>query len=221
LPGAEWEWVLVYAFYATNFGQKDITREEITKYYVNTKRDAKQNINNLTQNLNSINKKGYINFLNEADFQMLDNGIEEAIKIISRTSSSNTNTGKKGKVVKPKAEGNQKVKKSNKLEKISDLNLAPDNNISIKIFYEQHPVKTHNDKILLFVYYLEEVLKINISITYNHIYTCYDWLNLAFPEAFVQAVADTKKKGWIEGKDKTGFKTSLKGKNHFKQKKHE
>ena len=99
LPGAEWEWVLVYAFYATNFGQKDITREEITKYYVNTKRDAKQNINNLTQNLNSINKKGYINFLNEADFQMLDNGIEEAIKIISRTSSSNTNTGKKGKVV--------------------------------------------------------------------------------------------------------------------------
>lgn len=112
----------------------------------------------------------------------------------------------------------QKTNNLNKLEKISDLNLSPTGLISLEDYYKQNPVNTHYEKILLFVQYLEEVLKIKGIITYNHIYTCYDWLSIAFPEALEQTVRDLKHyKGWIEGKNNLGFKTSLKGKNYFRQ----
>jgi hypothetical protein len=219
LPSKEWEWVLVYAFYGSEYGQKDITRDIIKTLYTSTKRNAKQNLNNLTQNINAIHEKGYINFLNEEDFQLLETGIEEAISIINRTAgASSTNKQVKKTAIIKTSEKKQKTTSINKLETISNLNLAPDGAISLDEFYKQYPVTTHYEKILLFVHYLETVLKINETIKYNHIYTCYDWLNLPFPEAFEQTVRDLKsKKGWVEGKESIGFQTSLKGKNHFRK----
>lgn len=217
LPAKEWEWVLVYTFYTSNFGENDITRDSIREMYKTTKRDAKQNLLNLTQNLNSIHQKGYIAFLNENDFQLLDQGIDEAINIISRTTSSPSNNNKKT-TIKPQSVKKQRSNNTSKLEKISDLNLAPENIISLDDFYKQNTIITHYEKILLFVHYLEEVLKIKGVIAYNHIYTCYDWLGIAFPESFTQTVSDLKRnKGWIEGNNSLGFKTSLKGKNYFRQ----
>lgn len=219
LPSKEWEWVLVYAFYGSEYGQKDITREVIKSLYASTKRDAKQNLNNLTLNINAVHEKGYINFLNEQDFQLLETGIEEAISIINRTKGS-AGLNRKAKST-PENKTSRKIQKasgSNKLETIADLNLAADGIVSLDDFYKKYPVTTHYEKILLFVHYLESVLKIKEIIKYNHIYTCYDWLNLPFPEAFEQTVRDLKSnKGWVEGKDNSGFKTSLKGKNHFRQ----
>lgn len=219
LPSKEWEWVLVYAFYGSEYGQKDITRDVIKNLYSSTKRDAKQNLNNLTLNINAIHEKGYINFLNEQDFQLLETGVEEAISIINRTTGSAGPSRKAKPTTENKTSAKkQKISGSNKLETVTDLNLAVEGVISLDDFYKQYPVTTHYEKILLFVHYLESVLKINEMIKYNHIYTCYDWLNLPFPEAFEQTVRDLKNnKGWVEGKDSSGFKTSLKGKNHFRQ----
>lgn len=96
LPSKEWEWVLIYAFYASNYGKTDITRDGIKEMYKNTNRNKKQNILNLTQNLNAIHQKGYINFLNDEDFQLLEAGVTESIAIINRPSST-SNISKKGK----------------------------------------------------------------------------------------------------------------------------
>lgn len=217
LPAKEWEWVLVYTFYMSNFGKNDITRDSIKEMYKTTKRDAKQNLLNLTQNLNSIHQKGYIAFLNKNDFQLLDQGIAEAENIINRTISSPSNNNKKTTI---KTQSVKKLRPNNagKLEKITDLILAPDDNISLDEFYKQNNISTHYEKILLFVQYLEEILKIKEVISYNHIYTCYDWLGITFPESFTQTISDLKRyKGWIEGNNILGFKTSLKGKNYFRQ----
>jgi hypothetical protein len=54
------------------------------------------------------------------------------------------------------------------------------------------------------------------SITYNHVYSCYRWLEISFPNAFVQSLRDTKaKNGWLLSVKNGELKVSPKGHNEI------
>jgi len=72
-----------------------------------------------------------------------------------------------------------------------------------------------HEKNLLFTYYLREILKIE-GITSDHIYTCYDELQLRVPLNLKQVIRNTASvKGWIITEDGNIFETT-KGSNQIK-----
>ena len=63
---------------------------------------------------------------------------------------------------------------------------------------------------------MQEVLQIS-AITLDHIYTCYDTLDLRVSENLPQTVRNTKSKtGWIETEDTSNITVTVKGRNQIK-----
>ncbi|CAN5139386.1 hypothetical protein BH20ACI1_BH20ACI1_08080 [soil metagenome] len=88
LPKNEPEWVLVYCFYASNFGRERFTRNNIKDCYKKSKRDSDSTRKNLTQNINSAVKKDWIKSLPNDDYIMKDEGVEQAKSILLEKGNS-------------------------------------------------------------------------------------------------------------------------------------
>jgi hypothetical protein len=218
LPASEVEWVIVYSFYASDFGKNQYQRKDLLDQHVESQRKNKIS-NNLTANINAAVRSGFISPLKDSYF-LVESGKQKAIEIISRTRGTTPKNNLKrtnenssnSKASKPNNSPNKSAGKS--LKRLTDLNLYPENKESLKVFYEKFQCKNDYEKILVFVYYLEEILKV-VPITSNHIYTCYDDLNLITPQDLPQTVRSTKSKtGWLDGNN-SGLSISIKGKNHI------
>jgi hypothetical protein len=88
LPNSESEWILIYAFYASNYGQKDFTREDILTKYEETNRKTDSRIGNITNNIKGLVSKDWFRSLNDRDMVLLEGGITAANEILARTSGS-------------------------------------------------------------------------------------------------------------------------------------
>ncbi|KGT08969.1 hypothetical protein NV63_11550 [Elizabethkingia anophelis] len=102
LPSSESEWIVIYAFYASNFGKKIFTRKEIISKYEESNRKTSSRIGNLSGSITTAVKGKYINPINDDDFSIMPQGIEKAKEIIARTSGSS-----------PKSRSSSKIKKGN------------------------------------------------------------------------------------------------------------
>jgi len=222
LPGSESEWIVVYSFYASKFNQENLfTRQNIIEKYEESKRKNSDRMRDLSTYIKRVVQAGYINPLEEG-FSILDKGIEKAKEIISRTSSSSTKTSKSN-ISKANKEGGEKESKSNKstsgsksLKRLSNIDFAPQGKESLSSFFKNHVAKSDSERNLLFVYYMQEILKIS-GISFDHIYTCYDTLNLRISENLVQTIRNTKSKtGWIETEDSKNIVITVKGRNKIK-----
>lgn len=214
LPSNDVEWILVYSLYASNFGEIIYERKDLQEKHVESQRKSPSFLKNLSTNLKSAIRSGYINPLTNGYF-LIEKGKLKALEIISRT------TGTIPKSKSKKSNETLEVKKSknrgskNSLKRVVDLNLYPDKADSLKVFYEKFQCKNDHEKILVFVHYLEEILKV-VPITANHIYTCYDDLNLRTPEDLQQTVRSAKSiTGWLDGNN-SALAVSIKGKNYIK-----
>ncbi len=65
LPSSEVEWIIVYGFYSSNFGEKKFTRKDIITKYDESGRKTDQRIKNLTSSITNAVKGKYINPINE------------------------------------------------------------------------------------------------------------------------------------------------------------
>jgi hypothetical protein len=83
LPKSEIEWLLVYSFYSSGFGEKQFPREEIVGLYEQTKRYTSNNRGNLNYNINSAIKKDWIKSINENEFIILEGGLTYVYEILS------------------------------------------------------------------------------------------------------------------------------------------
>lgn len=81
---SEKEWILLYGFYASNFGEKEFLRDDILAAYDETKRRMDSRIKNLSNNLNNLVKQGLIRYLNDKDMFLTDQGKELAMEILNR-----------------------------------------------------------------------------------------------------------------------------------------
>ena len=84
-PGPEREWILTYVLYASEFGKKTITRDDIVLKYEETHRKDQSKINNLTNNISNAIKKGWIENPEDKKLYITPIGITMAYTIATRT----------------------------------------------------------------------------------------------------------------------------------------
>lgn len=100
---------------------------------------------------------------------------------------------------------------------ISELKLNGEGgNQSLQDFHNQYSVKSNFERNLIFVYYLQNILKIsNISI--DHVFTCYRNVpKLKIPGNLKQSLFDTAfKKDWIDTTSTENIHLTVTGTNHL------
>lgn len=215
LPKSETEWILVYAFYVIQ-EKGSFSKDDILKMYKKSNRWSKSNTANFAHNFNQGFKKRYFTTLNDTDNLLTKSGSKHGMEILKRTEGATRTTGSSKKAgTKSSSSSTNKTKLAVKsdLKVISDLDLNPKDKVGLSKCLEDYNLSSSTQRNLLFVYYLSEVLKIS-SITYNHIFSCYRWLEIKFPNAFVQSIRDTKaKNGWLLSATNGEIEVSPKGLN--------
>jgi len=194
LPYGEREWVLVYAFYSSDFGNKPFTSKSILECYESTKRKTQSRHGNMSGNIKALFTKGYFTALNDDEYILTDDGKHQANEIVTRSHSNPI------KQVKPKSsKTNKKEKETTKkktstsasFEVLKDLSLRPENKQSLKDYMGGYETKSNADKIIVIVNYLKEILKVD-KVSINHIYTAFWDMKFKIPTAFYQVVVNTK-----------------------------
>lgn len=208
LPKSESEWILVYAYFASNMGTTVFTRENISQQYKDTKRYTTQIRKNLSQYMKGCSKALYIKPTNDKDFILLPKGKEKVMEVFNGNSKPNN---KKKSV---SVGDTYKTKVSNSLKVLTNLNLRPKGKTSLKDFAAKYVTKSGEELSLLIVYYLKEELK--ETVTVNHIYSCYKELGHKIPQFFKKALANHKnRKNWIDVVDWNDIKYTTPGMNYM------
>ena len=85
-------------------------------------------------------------------------------------------------------------------------------------FYGQFTPKNNAEKVLIFLKFLTESLRIESPNT-DQVYTCFKATGDKIPKAFAQAFYDTSSKlGYIDFRSPTDFPITISGDNHFNHK---
>jgi len=71
LPKSEIDWLVVYAFYASNYGTKEFTREDLLRLYKDTDRRTDNRIRSLSSYIKAALKALYIKSTNDTNFIIL------------------------------------------------------------------------------------------------------------------------------------------------------
>ena len=90
LIGPEVEWVLIYAFYSSNFGQGKFTREEILSRYEETGRNTPSRKSNLSNNIKTAIRKDWVMAITPTEFVITEEGIKRAKMILTRNRPRNS-----------------------------------------------------------------------------------------------------------------------------------
>lgn len=92
LPKTETEWVLVYAFYVTNNGNKLFTMENVRQMYRDTNRYTEVRNKNFSTNFKNSIKTGWFNAINDNDYSLSEAGKEKAYEILKRNPTATDKT---------------------------------------------------------------------------------------------------------------------------------
>lgn len=198
LPGSEREWILVYAYYGSDFGNKPFTGKTILEGYESTKRKTTSRHSNMSQNIKALFSKGYFSALNDEEFILTEDGKKQANEIISRTSSKPI-AQKKSSSSERSIKQNKKSTNntsSNKFAVLKDLNLRPADKTHLVKYIEGYDIKSNGDRIIVIINYLKEILKIE-KVTINHLYTAFFELKCKIPNSFYQVVINTKGRSYL------------------------
>ncbi len=100
------------------------------------------------------------------------------------------------------------------LSLIKDLDLSEiGNDFSLLDFYAAKAPQTAMESNVVFVYYLQQIAMLK-GIGVNHIYTCYKYVNIKYPNALKQSLADTSsRKNWLDTSSFEDIKLSTGGEN--------
>lgn len=193
LPSGEREWIIVYAYYGTDFGTKPFTSKTILEAYESTKRKTTSRHANMSQNIKALFNKGYFSALNDEEFILTDYGKQQAKEIITRSQSTPIKQKKpnKSKSTKKENENSSKKTTTQKFEVLKDLDLRPSDKTHLTDYIKNYEIKSNGDRIIVIINYLKEVLKIN-KVTINHLYTAFFDLKCKIPTSFYQVVVNTK-----------------------------
>jgi hypothetical protein len=95
--------------------------------------------------------------------------------------------------------GKKAIKSSSKSPRKENYSLIKEIQLGeLKAFYDSKSPKTGFEKNVVFVYYLQKILKLQ-NISPDHIYTCYKLMSVPLPKAIRQSLVDTyHSKTWID-----------------------
>ena len=100
------------------------------------------------------------------------------------------------------------------LSLIKDLDLSDaSNDFSLTDFYAAKAPQTAMESNAVFVDYLQQIAQVS-GITVDHIYTCYKFAGVKYPNALRQSLADTSsRKNWLDTGSFDNIKLSTAGEN--------
>lgn len=224
LPATETEWVVLYGFFASDFGKKIFTRQDLTRMYEETRRKSPDKTNALTSNIKSAVQSGKFNAFSDG-YSMLEPGIALAKEIMARTKPSLQSTrSKQAKEEKNDEEetasnaGRSKkaTKSTDKSKRLADIDFYPTGKDNLKTYVGKFDAKSDFEKVLLFVSYFADILKID-GITYDHIYSCFDELGMKIPINVAQTTRNAASaKKWIDTSDSKNIAVTTAGKNKLR-----
>jgi hypothetical protein len=213
LPKSEVEWICVYSFYASKYGQAPFKDSDIKELYESSKRRNDSRMRNFSGNFGKVVSNGWIRVLNDEEYITTKRGNDEVFRIIKGISEDASNTSEKNHSIKAK-KGKSKVAAKSSHSLVTTLNLNPPTGKSLKEFFAEFVSKSFFEKNLLFIYYVERVLHVE-AIGINHIYTCYKHVGEKVPGNLYQSIVDTKnQKGWIESKEINNLRITIAGENY-------
>lgn len=167
LPKTETDWILVYAFYASSFGENTFTEQDIKKFYESTGRKSSSRTSNLSNNVKSLFKQDYIKSHNDSEYRITANGIASIKKILSGNSSSSTvkrpltkSNVTTTKVNTTKGVKKQKTTKTNSIDFV-DLNLPSTDIISLTEFFNNKNPKGQNEEVAVVMSWYQDYAKTN------------------------------------------------------------
>lgn len=88
LPKTEIEWVLIYCFYASNYGKDLFNKEQVTELYKQSKRYSEVNRKNYSTNFQKCIKNSWTKGINEGEYIVTNEGKEYANQILQGNSVS-------------------------------------------------------------------------------------------------------------------------------------
>ena len=89
-PKNEVEWVLVYGFYSSDFGNNTFTRGDILSKYDETNRKTETRRKNMSQSISTGVKKDWYKSLNDNEYILLEEGKKYCREILSGNSTGHT-----------------------------------------------------------------------------------------------------------------------------------
>lgn len=87
LPASETEWIVIYSFFASNYGKDLFSKEDLLEKYRESNRFDNRKKAYLSRNITAAVKGGYLNPL-ATGYSILEEGTTKAKEILSRTSSA-------------------------------------------------------------------------------------------------------------------------------------
>lgn len=84
LAKTESEWILLFAFYSSNYGEGEFQRDSIITKYDESNRKTDSRLKNLSNNLKTLIKQGHIKYINDNDMLLTDSGKRIARDILNR-----------------------------------------------------------------------------------------------------------------------------------------
>lgn len=168
LPKSESEWILLYSFYASDFGKKPVSRAEIKNMYIVTNRMTVSRSNNFFNSLTSVVSSNYLSALNDDEYIVREEGKAKIKEIFSRENSSEN-----------KAKKNIKTKQ---YQLIKDLDLSDtQTRKGLKTFVnELNPTSNINISATI-IYYLQQIYNYGKELNGDVIFTCWRELGKKIP----------------------------------------
>ncbi|MBD5134293.1 MAG: hypothetical protein HDT38_07490 [Clostridiales bacterium] len=207
-PQKESEWILIYAAYASNWGETLFTREDLRSKYSETKRTTETRSKNFAANLKSLSSSNYISAVNDKEFRMESAGLEKAENIL--LGSSGTKKANKRNGVS--------IKRTPSTYEFLELGLSEEERVKYKHFWDCHDHSSNINKAVLAAYWLKANKSI-VDFTPNHLFTMLRTVEERTSFDLVSAIKNAKKDKnyFVLGSDKGSYKITHIGEDHVKQ----
>lgn len=168
LPKSEPEWLLIYAFYATDFGKNEFTRATLTKMYDDTDRRTDTRIGNIYTNLKGLINGMYVKSTNDTNYILLDAGKTRVQEILDGKSVAK-HSGKKTSKPKSKSK-NEKIETEVIQESVKqkskatpspqvafvDLKYNVKEMTSLRDYFKEKSTKSQNEEVMLAINWFME-----------------------------------------------------------------
>jgi hypothetical protein len=214
LASSDVEWLVLFSFFASNFGANEFSKEQIFNKYKEGNKYTKEIVARFSRDIQRAVQREFINPL-ASGYSMLDKGIEKASEILARTSSSSPKLSKKS---------NTKNDVPNKVKSISQPKIKADEfdpyivKPNLFDFFNGVNPQTSSDKLLTIGYYIDKVMKTGYFSDGN-VDFAYKLLKIDRPNYLRQTISNiNNKEFWLElGVVEKSWKLTRKGEIHFEE----
>lgn len=217
----ESEWILIYAFYESEFASKTFTKEAVRNCYMKTRKTPTRQ-KNFAFNWKSL-FSDYFSTVNDTTYKFKTDNLDYVKQLIQGPITSSTGKKKTPNKTFKKTESDSVTEKTNSAKPLkrnalsytlrNEISFYPTDKTSLKDFFSSYKSKGP-ERILLVVHYMQKVLELK-SIDVDCIYTAYKQIPLEVPN--IKRALDNMqhRKGWIDTKNYSDLKVSVAGENHI------